>query len=251
MFFFHQFTSTIFRQTPGAQTQGSVCETLQTSFYLFDLIFFQSELVLSGWELTSGGAEHKRAVNQTEADVFSLFFASLHFNRGPWRPPRTSLTTVAPVSQNEEEPPRLTVPGGLNLTLRVVVDDGRQRCVYILREPRRDKHSGAERALLRFDSALIQGEYLFGHVELRISTLKRREAVSIEKSTWWHKQLWGEFITGPRWLLMTYFGCFPWQSSNRGERERERWLESIRVESKIWRDYYCCPGLSAPPVIAG
>lgn len=36
----------------------------------------------------------------------------------------------------------------------------------------------AERA-----QALNQGEYLFGNVELRVSTLKRREAVSIEKST--------------------------------------------------------------------
>lgn len=84
---------------------------------------------------------------------------------------------------------------------------------------------GAERARQRFPcwarSALNQGEYLFGNVESRVSTLKSREAVSIEKSTWWHKQLWGEFITRPRWLPMTYFGCFPWQSSERGERERE------------------------------
>lgn len=81
---------------------------------------------------------------------------------------------------------------------------------------------------------------------MRVSTLKRREAVSIEKSTWWHKQLWGEFITWPRCLPMTYFGCFPWQSRER----RERWLQAIGVESKLWRDYYCCPGLSAPPAIA-
>lgn len=118
------------------------------------------------------------------------------------------------------------------------------------KEPPYDKHLRPSVLRSVFRARLwIKGEYLFGNVELRVSTLKRREAVSIEKSTWWHKQLWGEFITRPRWLLMTYFGCFPWQSNKRG-RERERWLESIGVESKIWRDYYCCPGLSAPPAIA-
>lgn len=99
-------------------------------------------------------------------------------------------------------------------------------------------------SMLSVPLALNEGEYLFGNVELRVSTLKRREAVSIEKSTWWHKQLWGEFITRPRWLLMTYFGCFPWQSS-KGGGGRLEW-----VESKIWRDYYRCRALSAPEAIA-
>lgn len=45
------------------------------------------------------------------------------------------------------------------------------------------------------------------------------------------------------------FWMFP-LAEQRGGRERERWLQAIGVESKLWRDYYCCPGLSAPPAIA-